>query len=89
MPAPDNFIAYITDVSNAQNEVRDLTFEIARETESQEVRDAITRIREQLTDSFGIVHQNALNRVNADIKNLGKRPNIPQPQIPNYSELEK
>ena len=70
-------------LSNAQNEVRDLTFEIARETESQEVRDAITRIREQLTDSFGIVHQNALNRVNADIKNLGKRPNISQPQIPN------
>ena len=89
MPAPDNFIAYITDVSNAQNEVRDLTFEIARETESQEVRDAITRIREQLTDSFGIVHQNALNRVNADIKKLGKRPNISQPQIPHYSKHEK
>ena len=59
MPALDRFTAYITDVSNAQSEVRDLTFELARETESQEVRDAITRIREQLTKSFGIVHENA------------------------------
>ena len=82
MPAPDNFIAYITDVSNAQTEVRDLTFEIARETESQEVRDVITKIREQLTKSFGVVHTNALDRVNADIKNIGKNPNNPASQIP-------
>ena len=83
MPALDNFTAYITDVSNAQTEIRDLTFQMVRETESQEVRDAITRIREQLTNSFGIVHQNALDRVNTDIKKISKPPNNPHSQIPN------
>ena len=83
MPVLDNFTAYMTDVSQAQQEVTNLTFEIGRETDSQEVRDAVDRIRQQIIESFGIVHQNSLDRVNADIKKIRTNPNNPVSQIPN------